>query len=172
MMLPILGLGRGVGELARAREPARQLGLAFQLTNFIRDVREDLERGRIYLPLKDLAEFGVSPMDLRAGVTTDPIRKLIAFEVARAREHYARAADGIPMLAPSSQPCIHAAYRLRRHPRRVVRRYDVLNNGEGANSAGSRCGGKRVGPRRASGAATGGEGGNANRHGRTDQNSL
>jgi len=108
MMLPILG----TRDVALAREPARQLGLAFQLTNFIRDVGEDLGLGRIYLPLKDLAEFGVTPQDLRAGVTTAPVRRLIAFEVDRAREHYARAAPGIPMLESSSQACIRTAYRL------------------------------------------------------------
>jgi phytoene synthase len=119
MMLPILGVSRGSDRLslgsvdrAAAREPARQLGLAFQLTNFIRDVGEDLDRGRIYLPLKDLAEFGVSPADLAARVATGPVRDLIAYEVGRARRHYARAAPGIPMLAPSSQACIRAAFRL------------------------------------------------------------
>ena len=61
MMLPILGST----EPAAAREPARQLGFAFQLTNFIRDVAEDLDRGRIYLPLADLDRFGVAPGDLR-----------------------------------------------------------------------------------------------------------
>jgi phytoene synthase len=106
MMLPILG----AADLAAAREPARQLGLAFQLTNFIRDVGEDLDRGRIYLPLKDLAEFGVAPEDLRAKRATPAVRALIAFEVDRARGHYAKAAPGIPMLDRSSQPCIRAAY--------------------------------------------------------------
>ena len=62
MMLPILG----AADPAAAREPARQLGLAFQLTNFIRDVAEDLDRGRIYLPDDDLAEFGVTRADLHA----------------------------------------------------------------------------------------------------------
>jgi phytoene synthase len=108
MMLPILG----ARDLALAREPARQLGLAFQLTNFIRDVAEDLARGRVYLPLADLAEFGVRREDLARGVATGPIRRLIAFEVGRARVHYARAAPGIPMLEPSSQACIRTAYRL------------------------------------------------------------
>jgi 15-cis-phytoene synthase len=108
MMLPILGSRDPV----LAREPARQLGLAFQLTNFVRDVAEDLRRGRIYLPRKDLAEFGVTPEDLRAGVATDRVRELIAFEVARARGHYARAAAGIPLLEPASQACIRAAHLL------------------------------------------------------------
>jgi 15-cis-phytoene synthase len=106
MMLPILG----ARDVAGAREPARQLGLAFQLTNFIRDVGEDFERGRIYLPLKDLAEFGVTPDDLRDGRPTPAIRRLIAAEVDRAREHYAQAAPGIPMLDLQAQSCIRAAY--------------------------------------------------------------
>jgi phytoene synthase len=112
MMLPILGAGDGAGDVERARGPARELGLAFQLTNFIRDVGEDLARGRIYLPAEDLARFGVTADDLRAGVATDPVRRLIAFEVDRARRHYARAAPGIPMLAPKSRPCIRTAYEL------------------------------------------------------------
>jgi phytoene synthase len=107
MMLPILG----AADLAAAREPARQLGLAFQLTNFIRDVGEDLDRDRIYLPRKDLAEFGVTRDDLRAREATPPVRTLIAFEVDRARRHYALAAPGIAMLDRSSQPCIRTAYR-------------------------------------------------------------
>jgi phytoene synthase len=106
MMLPILG----APDLAAAREPARQLGFAFQLTNFIRDVGEDLDRGRIYLPRKDLAEFGVVPEDLYAKQATTAVRALIGFEVDRARHHYALAAPGIPMLERSSQPCIRAAF--------------------------------------------------------------
>jgi phytoene synthase len=110
MMLPILGSA----DPAAAREPARELGLAFQLTNFIRDVAEDLERGRIYLPLADLERFGVTPADLEAcaaaGRATEPVKELIAFEVQRARLHYAAAAPGIPMLERSSQSCIRAAY--------------------------------------------------------------
>jgi 15-cis-phytoene synthase len=108
MMLPVLG----ADDPAAAREPARQLGLAFQLTNFIRDVGEDLDRGRIYLPRKDLAEFGVTPEDLRAKVATEPVRQLVAFEGDRARAHYALAAPGIPILAPTSQACIRAAFLL------------------------------------------------------------
>src|SRR2546429_8717029 len=114
MRRPILGST----ERAAAREPARQLGFAFQLTNFIRDVAEDLDRGRIYLPLADLARFGLHPADLRVagrvgGGPVDggravggPVRDLIAFEGARAREQYRRAAPGIPLLARGSQTSI------------------------------------------------------------------
>jgi phytoene synthase len=112
MMLPILESA----DRAAAREPARQLGLAFQLTNFIRDVAEDLERGRIYLPQQHLAEFGVTRAELHEAlarrVSSKSIKKLIRYQVSLARRHYALAAPGIAMLAPSSQGCMRAAYRI------------------------------------------------------------
>jgi phytoene synthase len=112
MMLPILG----ADDLAAAREPARQLGLAFQLTNFVRDVGEDLDRGRTYLPDADLRRFGVTRADLGAavarGAATERIKALIEFEVRRAQEHYALAAPGVTQLARGSQSCIRAAYAL------------------------------------------------------------
>jgi phytoene synthase len=140
MMLPILMAGGGARDgaldraagLAAAREPARQLGLAFQLTNFIRDVGEDLDRDRLYLPLEDLDRFGVDLDDLRAarraGAATEPIRALLAFEVDRALAHYDRAAPGVGMLAPTSQACIRTALLLYRGILDEVARagYDVL----------------------------------------------
>jgi phytoene synthase len=112
MMLPILGSA----DPDAAREPARQLGLAFQLTNFIRDVGEDLDRGRVYLPQQDLARFGLTTEDLRSAWrrrrATPAVQALTAFEIGRARRHYAAAAPGIPLLAGSSQPCIRAAYTI------------------------------------------------------------
>ncbi|GIM98311.1 phytoene synthase [Paractinoplanes toevensis] len=106
MMLPILGSA----DPAAAREPARQLGIAFQLTNFIRDVAEDLERGRVYLPREDLDRFGLTPADLRPG--NPKIKPLIVYEVERARGHYRQAAPGIPLLEPASQACMRTAYLL------------------------------------------------------------
>ena len=108
MMLPILGSSDPVA----AREPARQLGFAFQLTNFIRDIAEDLERGRIYLPEDHLAEFGVTRRILRQRVATPAIKELLKAEVTRAREHYALAAPGIPLLEPASQACMRTAFQL------------------------------------------------------------
>jgi len=114
MMLPILGSPNP----AAAREPARQLGFAFQLTNFIRDVAEDLARGRTYLPDEDLARFGLTREDLTAAAVrrgaTPAIRQLIAYEVARAQAHYAAAAPGLALLAPGSRACIQAAHDLYR----------------------------------------------------------
>ena len=106
LMLPILG----TADRAAAQEPARQLAVAFQLTNFIRDIREDAELGRVYLPAEDLAAFNVRPRDLFDGRLTGCVRALVAFEVLRAQSHYARAVEGIALLDPSSQPCIRAAY--------------------------------------------------------------
>jgi phytoene synthase len=108
MMLPILGSS----DLAAAREPARQLGLAFQLTNFIRDVAEDLDRGRTYLPDEHLARFGITRADLEQRRSTPEIKALIAYEIGKAREHYALAAPGIPLLNAGSQACMRTAYRL------------------------------------------------------------
>jgi 15-cis-phytoene synthase len=112
MMLPILGSD----DRAAAREPARQLGFAFQLTNFIRDVAEDLDRDRVYLPAEHLAQFGVTREDLvaarRAGRSTPAIKDLIRQEIRIADEHYAVAALGIPLLHPASQACIRTAYQL------------------------------------------------------------
>ncbi|MEU2612287.1 phytoene/squalene synthase family protein [Micromonospora sp. NPDC007271] len=112
MMLPVLGSS----DPAAAREPARQLGLAFQLTNFIRDVAEDLDRGRTYLPDEDLARFDVTRDDLlaarAAGRAPRKIRELVEYEVTRAQAHYAAAAPGIPLLTPASQSCMRTAYEL------------------------------------------------------------
>ncbi|MEU5551777.1 MULTISPECIES: phytoene/squalene synthase family protein [unclassified Micromonospora] len=112
MMLPILGSSAP----AAAREPARQLGFAFQLTNFVRDVAEDLDRGRTYLPEEDLAAFGLTHEDLlacrAAGRATEPVRELIRHEVDRAQTHYAAAAPGVLLLDPASQACIRTAYAL------------------------------------------------------------
>ena len=108
MMLPILG----ATDRAAAREPARQLGLAFQLTNFIRDVDEDLDRGRTYLPDEHLARFGVTREELAERVATPKIKNLIRYEVSLAQQHYRQAAPGIPMLEPASQACMRTAFRL------------------------------------------------------------
>ncbi len=92
-----------------AYEPAKNLGIAFQLANFIRDINEDLDRGRIYLPLEDLERFGVTKGDLNTRQLTNPIKDLIKFEIARVRELEQASIPGIKLLSPASQPCIDAA---------------------------------------------------------------
>jgi phytoene synthase len=107
MMLPILGPIH-----PDAREHAIALGEAFQLANFIRDVGEDLQRGRIYLPLEDLDRFEVTADDLAAGVVTPAIRALLQWEIRRTREIFRFAAQGVPLVRPESRPCLATAIRL------------------------------------------------------------
>jgi phytoene synthase len=78
------------------REYAVDLGMALQLTNIIRDVASDLERGRTYLPSEDLVRFGVTEEALRRGEVTPPVRALLEFECARARDYYRRASASLP----------------------------------------------------------------------------
>lgn len=106
-MVPILG----ASNLA-AYEAAKKLGIAFQLANFIRDVGEDLERGRIYLPLAELASFGVSPEMLYRRVLTPEIKSALKFQIERVRTLQMEATAGIEFLEPDSQPCIQAASEL------------------------------------------------------------
>jgi phytoene synthase len=80
----------------RASDYALNLGVALQLTNILRDVKSDLARGRVYLPLEDLVACACTMDDLDAGVTSDPVRRLIAFECGRARDFYRRASDALP----------------------------------------------------------------------------
>lgn len=108
-MLPILG---SVCEPAIAQPYAIDLGLAFQLSNFIRDVGEDLCRGRIYLPAEDLAAFGVDREHLSRGVVDGPVRRLLAFEIARTREIYRSAVPGLRLLHPTSRACVRTAVTL------------------------------------------------------------
>ena len=101
MMLPILE-----PRTDAATGPARDLGLAFQLTNFLRDVGEDLDRGRVYLPAEDVQRFGADPRRRRAD---EPWRRLMRFEIERARRLYASADEGIALLPPASARCVRAA---------------------------------------------------------------
>lgn len=78
------------------REYAMNLGLALQVTNIVRDVKTDLDHGRVYLPQEDLRQFGVTEADLAAGVVTPGIAALLRHELARARGFYDRAAAAMP----------------------------------------------------------------------------
>ena len=81
---------------AGARQYAVDLGIALQLTNIIRDVGTDLRRGRIYLPLDELAAHGCTEGDVRGGVVNERLRVLLAFQAARARDYYRRAEAALP----------------------------------------------------------------------------
>lgn len=102
LMLPVL---RPV-DVAAARPGARALGVAFQLTNFLRDVDEDLDRGRIYLPTEDLERFGADPT---RRVADEAWRAFSRFQIARIRAIYRDADAGIALLPPRSAAVIRAA---------------------------------------------------------------
>lgn len=86
-----------------ARKHAEHLGIAMQLTNILRDIGEDLDRGRIYLPQEDLNHFGVTENDLFERKNTPAFKRLMAFQIERARTYYQSAALGIPMLSKDSR---------------------------------------------------------------------
>ena len=104
MMLPVL---EPISDAAKP--PARSLGLAFQLTNFLRDVGEDLDRGRIYLPQDDLRLFDV---DLERRAVTPQWRAFLAYEIERNRALYSFADTGIALLPPRSARCVGTARML------------------------------------------------------------
>ena len=106
-MVPILGPLHN-----DAYEAAKKLGIAFQLANFIRDVDEDLDRGRVYLPIKELAQFGVTREMLEERALAPEIIDALKFQIARVRQLQAEAAPGIAMLEATSRPCIEAASTL------------------------------------------------------------
>ncbi len=122
MMLPILEPLR-----PEALQHARDLGNAFQLTNFLRDIAEDLDRGRQYVPQEDLRRFGV---DLTERRVTPGFVALMQFEIERCRSLYASADLGTGMLPPPSARCIGAAREL--YSRILVKieeqRYDVFGS--------------------------------------------
>jgi phytoene synthase len=83
-------------ESLRTREYAVNLGLALQLTNILRDLKEDVRRSRIYLPLEDLERFGYSENDLRSNLYNTPFIEMMRFEHGRARSYFMRAAAALP----------------------------------------------------------------------------
>lgn len=96
----------------RAFEYAEKLGVAMQLTNILRDVKEDKEMGRIYLPLDELQQFGLTEADVLNENFNDQFRRLIKFQVDRAHQYYLEAQAGIPMLNTDSQFAIYSASKI------------------------------------------------------------
>ena len=91
---------------------AKKLGIAFQLANFIRDIGEDLQRGRIYLPLDELQAFGIDKERLRSRRVDSDLKAAIAFQIHRVRELQREAEATIVNLTPQSHACIKAASEL------------------------------------------------------------
>ncbi len=78
---------------------AVELGIALQLTNILRDIGEDMQRDRIYLPLDEMARFGYSERDIKDGIINDAFCELVRFQIARADDYYQRAQAGIALLS-------------------------------------------------------------------------
>jgi phytoene synthase len=116
----------------QAEKLAEELGIAFQLTNILRDVREDADRGRIYLPLDDLATHVVSPSLLSDPVQAagaPELRRLLSFEAARAEQYYQSGRLLLPMIHPDSRPALWVLMTIyHRLLRRIARaNYDVFS---------------------------------------------
>lgn len=105
-------LGTVEGKKSEALIPAEKLGIAFQLANFIRDVGEDLERGRIYLPMAELASFGVDRAMLEERQVSPEIIQALKFQIARVRQIQSEADAGIELLSADARACIRAASEL------------------------------------------------------------
>ena len=82
-----------------AKKHAESLGIAMQLTNILRDVREDYQRGRIYIPLEDMEKYGVSESDIASGKITENLKQLLEFQTLRARDYYSSSKAGIAMIS-------------------------------------------------------------------------
>lgn len=107
---------------------AEKCGIAFQLTNILRDVREDAVLGRVYLPAEDLARFGVSGDDLRNARRTPQFGQLMEFEMERARRYYRESAPLLELIQPDSRPSLWALIAIysRLLDHLAEARYDVL----------------------------------------------
>src|SRR6266478_622557 len=112
-----------------AAEPlAENLGLAFQLTNIIRDVKEDAGMGRIYLPAEDLASFRIVAEEFRQTAIPERLRWLLAAEADRAREYYGAATDLMPLIDEDSRPALWVLVSIyaRLLEKIAERKYDVF----------------------------------------------
>jgi phytoene synthase len=103
---------------------AEKCGVAFQLTNILRDLREDAGRGRCYLPAEDLRRFGVTAEELAAGVRNEKFSQLMSFEVERARSYYAQSAPLVELIDPPSRPSLRALIGIYS---RLLERIEELN---------------------------------------------
>ncbi|MCZ6538930.1 MAG: squalene/phytoene synthase family protein [Chloroflexi bacterium] len=114
----------------RAVEYATDLGIALQLTNILRDITEDLEIGRVYLPAAELAEYGVSVDDLRDKRVTPEFRRFMKFQVERARKYLASGVRLFPLLDRQSRSCPETMVSVYETLLDQIEKYDydVLNN--------------------------------------------
>jgi phytoene synthase len=121
-----------------ARQHAVDMGIALQLTNILRDIREDVQRDRIYIPLEDLERFGYSEADVFGGVVNEPFLHLMRFQAQRARDYFERGQKLLPLLPRRSRACtavLQGIYRrilerIEASPAVVLRERVSLSGGE------------------------------------------
>lgn len=113
-----------------AKRYAEQCGIAFQLTNILRDIKEDAARGRVYIPIEDLRRFDYSAEELQRGVLDERFRKLMKFETERAREYYSAARKLLPLVEETSKPALWAMIEIYQRilDRIVQRQFDVFHD--------------------------------------------
>ncbi len=114
----------------RAKKYAEQCGIAFQLTNILRDIKEDAGQGRIYIPTEDLRKFDYSVEELQQGVFDERFRRLMKFETDRAREYYSAARELLPLVEKASKPALWAMIEIYQRilDRIVQRQFDVFRD--------------------------------------------
>jgi len=113
----------------RAEKLAEQTGVAFQLTNILRDVREDAQLGRVYLPREDFARFGLDVRALTNGSAPEVLHPVLEFEALRARGFYRAAEDLLPLIDEDSRPALWTLVEIYRRllERIIARNYDVFS---------------------------------------------
>lgn len=113
-----------------AKEYAEKCGIAFQLTNILRDVKEDAAMNRIYLPAEDLRKFRYSPEEIKNGIVNDNFRNLMQFEADRAKQYYLQARNLLPLVEKTSKPALWAMMEIyERLLDRIIRsRFDVFSD--------------------------------------------
>lgn len=121
----------------RAEKLAEQTGVAFQLTNILRDVREDVQLGRVYLPREDFARFGLDVRAMTNGSAPEVMRPVLEFEALRAREFYRAADDLLPLIDEDSRPALWTLVEIYRRllERIIARNYDVFSEKVGLSTA-------------------------------------
>lgn len=136
MMCHVIGFVNPAQE-ARAKQHAIELGLAMQITNILRDVADDYALGRVYFPAEDLNRFGYTIEDLAAQRNNRAFRDLMQFEATRARQYYASAMPGIPMLRPEGRFAVEIAAKVYSGILREIERngYDVFHRRAVVSSA-------------------------------------
>ncbi|GJQ13567.1 hypothetical protein GpartN1_g5358.t1 [Galdieria partita] len=128
MTLAVMGVANPNPETYQAAEEAAVcLGIAFQLTNILRDVGEDCLRGRIYIPREDLIRFDYTEHDMMAGIVDERYKNLMRFEMKRARQYFSKAESGISLLSPDVRLPVRASLDMYRRILDVIEENDYDN---------------------------------------------